>query len=444
MKVETGSYPNIDEKYRRRHRIMRGLSKPGTQLMRLYQIPSVPSRVAAPISAIQCRHSSHASSSGIDFEAIRAEMLARPPQIHHDMMYGNNSHLLMKTLSDFLPEECSAKQMIPWDKVYRNKADTGSEAREPPILPAGHHLAYFPLHLRNSELCPDGTDPYHSPRDTPFTRRVWAGASIHGFRGMALDDRLAVCIERIADVAVRGPPGAEKIFVEVLREYTTQADFNHRYDPHSMLLRPRGDLSSPRDGSSVSSLTGRDMRERDIGGITERRNLAFMREPSDEEKAMSLTQERSIVKAPNEPAYSATLTPTPTLLFHYSALTYNAHRVHLDRAFCRDVEGHRDLLVHGPLCLTLMLSILQSRLAEVEFIDNITCRNLAPLYVNQAMRICVARRGTRRRPEEAVRPAGGVEAEVERNKWDVWIENQDGGLCVRGTAETVRRSILPS
>ena len=40
---------------------------------------------------------------------------------------------------------------------------------------------------------------------------------------------------------------------------------------------------------------------------------------------------------------------SPTVLFRFSALTYNAHRIHYDRDYCRDVEGYPGLLTHGPL-----------------------------------------------------------------------------------------------
>ena len=40
---------------------------------------------------------------------------------------------------------------------------------------------------------------------------------------------------------------------------------------------------------------------------------------------------------------------SPALLFRFSALTYNAHRIHYDRDFARDVEGYPGLLTHGPL-----------------------------------------------------------------------------------------------
>ncbi|KAI3336742.1 hypothetical protein HD806DRAFT_474662 [Xylariaceae sp. AK1471] len=427
---------------------MRGLCKPSSQLMRLCQ-----RRALSPISAIQpCRHSSTSAASpgaSIDIEAIRTEMLARPPQIHHDMMYPNNSHLLGETLSDFLPEECCTKR-IPHKMVYKDRD------REPKvgyalnawmngerlILPAGHHLVYFPLRLPGSKLCPDGTDPYHSPHGTPFTRRMWAGGSIEGLTRLSLDDELAVCLERITDVAIRGTPGAEKIFVEVLREYVPHHEFKRLYHPTLKKLKPHGKLFKVPDEY-----------EGDLKRITERRTLVFMRELSDENKKTSLEQGQRVVKPPNKPDYLVTLTPTPALLFHYSALTYNAHRIHLDRSYCREVEGHRDLLVHGPLSLTLMLSVLQSQLPkDSRFqIDKIDYRHLAPLYVGEPMRVCVAlqkpqstksdkaksdgrakssKAGKTEEPEEEEPPLS------ERRKWDVWVENQHGGLCVRGTAET--------
>lgn len=119
------------------------------------------------------------------------------------------------------------------------------------------------------------------------------------------------------------------------------------------------------------------------------------------------------------PTFKHTFTPTPTLLFNYSALTYNAHQIHLNPQYCREIEGHRDLLVHGPLSLTLMLSVLRSKLSTNERIRSIDYRNLAPLYVNEPLSICL-------RQQQA-----GTSAE--QSRWDVWVENSQGGLSVKGT-----------
>ena len=129
------------------------------------------------------------------------------------------------------------------------------------------------------------------------------------------------------------------------------------------------------------------------------------------------------VSAPNTPDFSVTLTPTPALLFHFSALTYNAHSIHLDPQYCREEEGHRDLLVHGPLSLVLMLSVLRSQVSEGTRIQQIDYRNLAPLYVREPMRVCV-------RKNEKSGSSDGTQ------NWDVWVENKDGSLSIRATAIT--------
>jgi len=127
----------------------------------------------------------------------------------------------------------------------------------------------------------------------------------------------------------------------------------------------------------------------------------------------------------HKPDFFFTFTPSRTLLFHFSALTFNAHAIHLDRQFCREIEGHRDLLVHGPLSLALLLAALESQLGSGEDVRQIDYRNLAPLYAGEPMRVCVRRNGDAGDPDSS---------------WDVWAEGPAGGLAVRGTARTSART----
>jgi 3-methylfumaryl-CoA hydratase len=53
--------------------------------------------------------------------------------------------------------------------------------------------------------------------------------------------------------------------------------------------------------------------------------------------------------------WTRTVTPDPTLLFRFSALTFNAHRIHYDRDYCRNVEGYPGLVVQGPLTALLLM-----------------------------------------------------------------------------------------
>lgn len=125
-------------------------------------------------------------------------------------------------------------------------------------------------------------------------------------------------------------------------------------------------------------------------------------------------------EAPLNPEFSHTLTPSRALLFRYSALTFNAHSIHLDRHYAQNTEGYPGLLVHGPLTLTIMLTLAQAHLAQRgRAVSSIEYRNLAPLLVEQPMTVCM-------KPKQV----------GDRGAWDIWVERADGGLAVRGTIET--------
>ncbi len=79
------------------------------------------------------------------------------------------------------------------------------------------------------------------------------------------------------------------------------------------------------------------------------------------------------------------LTPDPVLLFRYSALTYNGHRIHYDREYARDVEGYGDLVVHGPMQATLMLNLAARVLGTCP--SRFTYRGVSPLTCGQPVLI---------------------------------------------------------
>ena len=67
-------------------------------------------------------------------------------------------------------------------------------------------------------------------------------------------------------------------------------------------------------------------------------------------------------------------------LFLFSAVSWHPHRIHFDQDYTREVEGHEDLLVHGPLQAAHLFDFLQERLPEVE-LHTVTYRHLNPLHV---------------------------------------------------------------
>jgi 3-methylfumaryl-CoA hydratase len=71
----------------------------------------------------------------------------------------------------------------------------------------------------------------------------------------------------------------------------------------------------------------------------------------------ALASERPVEPAPDDSAFSEPELADPVLLFRYSALTFNGHRIHYDRQYATEVEGYRGLVVHGPLLATLMVDL---------------------------------------------------------------------------------------
>ena len=63
--------------------------------------------------------------------------------------------------------------------------------------------------------------------------------------------------------------------------------------------------------------------------------------------------------APAKATWTRRIVPDDVLLFRYSALTFNAHRIHYDRRYVTEVEGYPGLVVHGPLLATLLVDLLR-------------------------------------------------------------------------------------
>jgi 3-methylfumaryl-CoA hydratase len=81
--------------------------------------------------------------------------------------------------------------------------------------------------------------------------------------------------------------------------------------------------------------------------------------------------------------------PSTPALFQFSALTYNAHRIHYDRDYARDVEGYPDLVVHGPLQALYLAEAVRRRCLEAGDPVPSSCRYrlLAPLFFGDPLRL---------------------------------------------------------
>ncbi|MFD3475367.1 MaoC family dehydratase N-terminal domain-containing protein [Streptomyces sp. NPDC058695] len=85
---------------------------------------------------------------------------------------------------------------------------------------------------------------------------------------------------------------------------------------------------------------------------------------------------------PSDADWQLILRPSPTLLFRYSALTANAHRIHYDEPYVRDVEGYPGLVVHGPLLVQLMLELARREAPERE-IRTLSYRLRKPVFAGE-------------------------------------------------------------
>ena len=85
--------------------------------------------------------------------------------------------------------------------------------------------------------------------------------------------------------------------------------------------------------------------------------------------------------------YTRDFTQTPVTLFRFSALTFNAHKIHYNREWCREVEGHRDLVVHGPLNLINMVNLWRDVQGKDTVPKKITYRATSPLYAEERYRV---------------------------------------------------------
>jgi itaconyl-CoA hydratase / mesaconyl-C4 CoA hydratase len=96
--------------------------------------------------------------------------------------------------------------------------------------------------------------------------------------------------------------------------------------------------------------------------------------------------DRSTLPVADEP-WRQSLRPDPALLFRFSALTANAHRIHYDADYCRDQEGYPGLVVHGPLLALLMVDLVR-RHAAARPVRSLSFRFLKPVFAGEHLVAC--------------------------------------------------------
>ncbi|KIV86626.1 hypothetical protein PV11_02226 [Exophiala sideris] len=320
---------------------------------------------------------------------------------------------------DFLRDISLEPPAGTWDihninSFYHVLKDHLALAAHHSIVRPGFQQVSFNEFLRERDLCVDGGDRRYAPGDE-WKYRVWAGGSMKFYKASINPSprQLIFPSEKVSSVRVVGNPADEdaKVFVTLTKMYH-EAEFV----PGSTNLLPIQDKEPV---------------------IREDKHLCFMRNiPSNLRSLDSLRK----IPPPGEHFHAQTMKPTPALLFRFSALTSNDHRIHIDPDFTRREYGVPNLLVHGPLTAVLMLEVL--RKGHGLFTKNRTHRltvtgfdykNLLPLFVNETITIAC-------KPSDIV-SLRELEHESEGRatleRWDVWIQKGDGEnatVVARGTA----------
>ena len=164
--------------------------------------------------------------------------------------------------------------------------------------------------------------------------------------------------------------------------------------------------------SRIESVTRKDRRSGPLAFVRLRHDIR-------QRQALALTEWQDLVYRPDgtdrpappvartDETVAEPLVPDTTLLFRYSALTFNGHRIHYDEAYARDVEGYDGLVVHGPLLAHLLMGLAERQLGTLR---SFSYRATAPLMHHERAALCW-RDGA------------------------VWVRAADGRQCMIGEAE---------
>ncbi|MGO4125017.1 MaoC family dehydratase N-terminal domain-containing protein [Inquilinus sp. YAF38] len=236
-------------------------------------------------------------------------------------------------LRSWIGREEVAEDIVTADLVRKFRATLdfpGAPPQEGEAVPRLIHFCLAQPAAPTASLGPDG----HPQRGdflppVPLPRRMWAGGSVTFHGELRVGDRVRR-VSRIGDVVAKEGRSGLLCFVTV-------------------------DHSIEMDGLSL---------------LQERQDLVYRGLDGGAAKP---------APAPAEPGHHRRrVDASPPLLFRYSALTFNGHRIHYDRRYVAEVEGYPGLVVHGPLQATLLLhfaaEIRGTPPARFDF------RSLSPLF----------------------------------------------------------------
>jgi 3-methylfumaryl-CoA hydratase len=234
-------------------------------------------------------------------------------------------------------------RVAAWHATLDHAADWPRDGGDAPL---GFHWTLAPQLARESELGADG-HPQRGGFLPPIAlpRRLWAGSRVTFHQPLHIGDR----VEResvIISIDEKQGRSSALVFVTVRHRFTSDAGVAIEEEQDLVYREPPEPIARSTDGTTTAN--GAD-------GAT----------------------------------WQRTIRPTETLLFRYSALTFNGHRIHYDRRYAQDVEGYAGLVVHGPLVATLLLDLLQTQL-PAERIERFEFKAMRPTFDTSDFSVCAA------------------------------------------------------
>ncbi len=191
------------------------------------------------------------------------------------------------------------------------------------VVPPLWHWCYFTPLTPQSEIGDDG----HAKRGgflppVPLPRRMWAGGRLKFVQPLLVGQTLNRT-STIDDVTIKQGRSGNLVFVKVRHEFALSGQAGALVEEHDIVYR---DAPTPGAHAPVSAPA-----------------------PTD---------------APVNAQFSRAIKADEVLLFRYSALTFNGHRIHYDRSYVTQVEGYPGLIVHGPLIATLLVDLVRRELPK--------------------------------------------------------------------------------
>jgi len=247
----------------------------------------------------------------------------------------------------FEPKEIVQEDFISIDVLNRMSLTLDYDVQFEPgaVVPKLWHWLFFLPHVKTSETGADGHPKTGGfiPALDGLNRRMWAGSRLWFHSDLKAGQR-AERKSVVKNVTLKQGQTGKLGFVEV----------EHQVSQNGRLV------------------------------LTEEHDIVYKQAPKS---AITVASVNKGLKPPEKAAqWSNTIRPNPVLLFRYSALTFNGHRIHYDRDYCKDEFGFPGLVVHGPLIATLLIELVRKNLPSARIIEY-SYRAKAPIFDFQAFKV---------------------------------------------------------